>query len=680
MSNIATFQFNKEGFEDLKHYHRGLDWPVVYVIENGKEVYIGETVHVYNRSKDHYKKLERQKLKKIHVITDNTFNKSAALDIESSLIQYMSADGVLTLQNSNGGLKEHSYYNREEYQAKFKGIWEKLKKKKLASKELWNIKNSDLFKYSPYKSLTEDQNTFVERIFEDIKNNKAKTYIVNGQPGTGKTVLATYLVKYLKEHEDTKHLKIALVIPMGALRKTIKTVFSNIKGLSANMVVIANDVAHGDYDLVIVDEAHRLKRRKNLGAAFGAFDKVNKLLGLDKEATHIDWIVKKSKHQVFFYDKNQSVMPTDVDSKQFDKMKNAVKYNLTTQLRVQAGEKYIRFVEDLLNLRNNKDGFGEHDFKLYDDISEMVGDIKKKDKEFGLCRMVAGYAWPWKSNPNRFDNPADYDIEIENCKLKWNSTATDWVNSPNAVNEVGCIHTTQGYDLNYIGIIVGPELKYNPDTEEIYIDRNNYYDRNGRAGVADDKELERYIINIYKTLLTRGIKGTYVYIVDDNLRNYFEKFISGEAFIKQERKISTKLSIKNRIVDVIDTIMIPLIGTVPCGNPILGEENKEDDIVVDKSKIKSGFDYFILRAEGDSMNLAGIEDGDLVLCRQQLKADTGDRVVALLGDNVTIKMYGKKDGRRILFPKSTNPVHQPIIPEEGDSVLGIAQEVLSKDN
>ncbi len=74
-------------------------------------------------------------------------------------------------------------------------------------------------------------------------------------------------------------------------------------------------------------------------------------------------------------------------------------------------------------------------------------------------------------------------------------------------------------------------------------------------------------------------------------------------------------------------------------NPVLGEENKEDDIAVDKSKIKLGFDYFILRAEGDSMNLAGIEDGDLVLCRQQLKADTGDRVVALLGDNVTIKMY-----------------------------------------
>jgi len=76
------------------------------------------------------------------------------------------------------------------------------------------------------------------------------------------------------------------------------------------------------------------------------------------------------------------------------------------------------------------------------------------------------------------------------------------------------------------------------------------------------------------------------------------------------------------------------------------------------------------------MNLAGINDGDLVLCRQQLKADTGDRVVALLGDNVTIKMYDKKDGRRILLPKSTNKVHVPIIPGVGDSVQGVVQEIL----
>ncbi len=125
---------------------------------------------------------------------------------------------------------------------------------------------------------------------------------------------------------------------------------------------------------------------------------------------------------------------------------------------------------------------------------------------------------------------------------------------------------------------------------------------------------------------------------------------------------------------------MPLVGSAPCGNPLLGQENIEEYVPVEKSKIKSGAKYFILRAEGDSMNLAGINDGDLVLCRQQLKADTGDRVVALLGDNVTIKMYDKKNGRRILLPKSINKIHMPITPEEGDSVQGVVQEVVELQN
>jgi len=102
-----------------------------------------------------------------------------------------------------------------------------------------------------------------------------------------------------------------------------------------------------------------------------------------------------------------------------------------------------------------------------------------------------------------------------------------------------------------------------------------------------------------------------------------------------------------------------------------------ENIEVDRAKIKPGYQYFILRAEGDSMNLAGIKDGDLVLCRQQLKADTGDRVISLLGDNVTIKVYGERvGGVRKLLPKSTNKAHKPITPGEGDTVQGIVQEVL----
>ena len=673
MSFITTFQFSDIGIQDLKKNDYGLDWPVVYILENAKEAYVGQTTSAFNRSRQHIKVEERKKLENMHIITDKSYNMSAVTDLESSLIQYMAADGSRILQNANGGMKNHDYYNRKNYREQVGGIWKELQAKGLAKKDILDIENSDLFKYSPYKALTNDQDIFVQKIFEDIKKDKAETYVVNGQPGTGKTVLATYLMKYLKEHEETKDLKIALVIPMNALRTTIKAVFRNIKGLKANMVVTASDIAKDEYDLVIVDEAHRLKRRKNLGAAFGAFDKTNKALGLGREATHVDWIIKNSKKQVFFYDRDQNVMPADVGHSEFDKL-TTTKYTLTTQLRVDAGEKYINFILDILNLRSNND-YGDHDLKLYDDPCEMVADIKKRDEELGLCRVVAGYAWPWLTNPTRNDTPAEYDIDLgSDCKLKWNSIAVDWVNSPFALDEVGCIHTVQGYDLNYVGVIIGPELSYDPIAKKMTIDKSKYHDRNGCAGVTDEEKLKEYIINIYKTLLVRGIKGTYIYVVDENLREYFREVIYGKVKVIPERqKLFERASPE-------DIVMIPLLGHASCGDPIEAIENPEEEIAVGKNKIRPGYRYFIITADGDSMNLAGIQDGDLVLCKFGEKGETGNRVVALLnnGDDVTIKMYDKRDGRRILLPKSTNPRHQPIVPSEGDSVIGVVQEVVKE--
>ena len=233
MSEIVTFPFNREDFDQIKGYKFGRNWPVVYVLENKKEIYIGQTINAYYRSKQHYENPERAKLKEIHIITDEEFNVSAALDIESWLIQYISADGKFTLQNGNGGLKNHNYYDRVKYKTKFEIAWENLREKGLVQNSLVDLKNSDLFKYSPYKSLTEDQLFVAKHIYKDILKNEFNTFVVNGKPGTGKTILATYLFKYLKEKDETKDMKIGLVVPMASLRKTISKVFSKIKGLLA---------------------------------------------------------------------------------------------------------------------------------------------------------------------------------------------------------------------------------------------------------------------------------------------------------------------------------------------------------------------------------------------------------------------------------------------------------------
>lgn len=674
MSNIVTFKYNKDNFDEIKNYNFGRNWPVVYVLEDKKEIYIGQTVNAYYRSKQHYENPERRKLNEIHIITDEEFNVSATLDIESWLIQYISADGKYILQNGNSGLKNHNYYDRVKYKTKFEIAWNELREMGVVSNSLEDLKNSDLFKYSPYKSLTEDQFSVVRQIFKDIKRNEINTFIVNGKPGTGKTILATYLFKYLKEQDETKHMNIGLVVPMTPLRVTIKKVFSKIKGLKSSMVIGPNDVVQDQYDLLIVDESHRLQRRKGI-MGFGAFDNVNRRLGLDNNGTQLDWIMKSSKHQVFLYDENQSIKPADIRPEDFKKL-NAKKYELNSQMRVEAGEEYIKFIEDIFDLRIPKTTtFSNYDLKIFDNAEEMVSKIKEKNKNHKLARVVAGYAWPWHTKLGS-KSIQKYDIEINGLKLIWNSTTRDWVNSANAINEVGCIHTVQGYDLNYVGVIIGPEFYYNPLKKKFGVNKEKYFDTNGRNGITDPNELERYVINIYKTLLTRGIKGTYIYICDENLRNYFKENFRQETGKKidfneiyNEKKIVSPFTM--------EMIRVPLVGSAPCGNPLLGEENIEEYIEVEKSKIKPGYSYFILHATGDSMNLAGINDGDLVLCRQQLKADTGDKVVALLGDNVTIKEYGpREDGVRLLLPKSSNKDHAPITPGEGDSVQGIVQEVL----
>ncbi len=660
MSEIKTFPFNREDFDQIKNFKFGKNWPVVYILEDKKEVYIGQTVNAYFRSKQHYENPERAKLKEIHIITDEEFNISAAFDIESWLIQYISADEKFILQNSNGGLKNHNYYDKVKYKAKFEIAWENLRQMGLVKNTLEDLKNSDLFKYSPYKSLTEDQFTVARQIFKDIKKNEYNTFIVNGKPGTGKTILATYLFKYLKEQEETKNMNIGLVVPMASLRKTIARVFSKIKGLKSNMVIGPNDVVKDKYDLLIVDESHRLQRRKGI-MGYGAFDNVSRGLGLDNNGTQLDWIMKSSKNQIFFYDENQSIKPADIRPEDFRKL-NAKKYELNSQMRVEAGEEYIKFIEDIFDLKIPQNtSFSNYDFKIFDNAEQMVSEIKEKDKKHKLARVVAGYAWPWHTAKGT----RDYDIEIGDLKLVWNSVAQDWVNSPNAINEVGCIHTVQGYDLNYVGVIIGPEFSYDPVNKKFKVDREKYFDINGRNGITDPNELERYVINIYKTLLTRGIKGTYIYIVDQGLRDYFNEIINKEVTsIKKE--ITSKI-IKSPYAG--QMVKLPLFDSAGCGELMFADSTVQEMIDVPVEYISKGSKYFVLRTTGDSMNKAGINDGDLVLCRKNYHPEIGNRVVALIGEDATIKEYYRENGVVVLKPCSTNPKHQPMKFTENEEMI-----------
>ena len=124
------------------------------------------------------------------------------------------------------------------------------------------------------------------------------------------------------------------------------------------------------------------------------------------------------------------------------------------------------------------------------------------------------------------------------------------------------------------------------------------------------------------------------------------------------------------------TVKIPLLGSVACGMPIFADENIEAEISISVELIKKGYKYFLLRAEGDSMNEAGINNGDLLLIRQQQDAENGDRVLALIDNEATVKEYNKSGGVVILKPKSTNKIHQPIILRSDFKIQGIVENVI----
>lgn len=546
---INKYEFSKAGSKEyvLNAFMKN-SWPVVYIIKDDKlkEAYIGESTNAINRMKNHLANEDRLKLKDLLIISCDKFNKSAVLDIESNLIQYMASDGTYALQNGNAGLVDHNYYQRDQYKKLFENVWEHLRTENYAKNDLLRIDNSDLFKYSPYKSLSPDQHDSVLTILSLLTRKDENTIFVEGGAGTGKTILAIYMMKLLQTDIRDYHLdeedevysnelaqiiklkekfpnpRIALVVPMTSLRKTLKKVFGNVKGLKGSMVIGPSEVSKNEYDVLIVDEAHRLRKRKNI-TNYKSFDDANKLLGFDiHDGTELDWILKQSKNQIFFYDEGQSIKPSDIDAEKFLKQKwTSSLLKLESQMRVKGGVDYISYIDNLLHCRlEENDPVFESDsyeLKLYDSLTELYADLKKKEEEHGLCRLLSGYSWEWKSA--KADVP---DITIEGINLKWNGTNEDWINSPNAFNEVGCIHTTQGYDLNYTGIIFGEEIKYNPETKQIEIDASKYKDIKGKSGIQDPALLKEYILNIYKTMMLRGIRGTYLFVCDKELREYFK--------------------------------------------------------------------------------------------------------------------------------------------------------------
>ncbi|BDZ64113.1 DNA/RNA helicase domain-containing protein [Agromyces mangrovi Wang et al. 2018] len=548
---------------------RHANWPVVYTLSNQREIYIGETLNAVVRMRQHLDSPDKQRhrLQAMRIVIDERFNKSACLDLESYLIRLFAADGQFKVLNRNEGITDSDYYDRRRYRESFDQIFEELREQGMFTRDRVHIENSDFFKLSPFKALNDDQAIAVEDIleglFEDLEHDRQSTIVVQGDPGTGKTIVGIFLMKLLRDiqvanpHDKPdadslfsdffaegypdllRGFKIGLVVPQQSLRKSIQNVFKKTPALGADLVLTPFEIGGSDehFDLLIVDEAHRLNQRANQpsGPLNKQFAENNvKLFGKDDLAkTQLDWIRAKSTHQVFLLDAAQSVRPADLPAPVLDALIDETRgshrfYPLASQMRVLAGADYLDFIRKILQASPVQARvFEGYELRLFDDVGEMHDAIRDRDKEFGLARLAAGYAWPYRSK----SDPNAIDIELDGRRLRWNSTQVDWINTPGSLDEVGSIHTVQGYDLNYAGVIIGPELRYDAYAGRMYIDRDSYYDKKGKEnnpklGIEySDEDLLRFITNIYGVLLSRGMRGTFVYACDPALREYLRRFV-----------------------------------------------------------------------------------------------------------------------------------------------------------
>jgi DUF2075 family protein len=380
-------------------------------------------------------------------------------------------------------------------------------------------------------ALIDDQKTALEEILyqhKTLKNGHKKVLIVEGGPGTGKSLIAiNALVDLVKSGVNARY-----VTNNSAPRKVYQAQLAKNKDKSEIDALFSGpdqfkECDSDTYDVVLVDEAHRLT--SNWG-----FYKT-------KGDSQVKAIIAAAKLSVFFIDDLQKVTWNDLGTvAEIEKWGTKFKVEphkriLNMQFRCAGSDSYISWVNQMLELvekTNDLASFDSYDFQVFDSPSEMRDLIFEKNKESNRARLVAGYCWEWVSKKN----PNLYDIEFKDFdfKMKWNlSSDSTWILSPDSVNQVGCIHTSQGLETDYVGVIMGSDIIIrngkvitNPEKRA----KTDQSLRGWKKELAIDEETallkaDQLIKNTYRALLTRGMKGCYLYSVDKETNEYFKSQI-----------------------------------------------------------------------------------------------------------------------------------------------------------
>jgi uncharacterized protein len=539
--------------------------------------------------------------------------------------------------------------------------------------------------------------------------------IVQGGPGTGKSVVAVNLLVEFTKRQLLAQYVSKNAAPRDVYASKLAGSFkkSHINNLFKGSGSYTESEAHV-FDALIVDEAHRLNEKSGMFQNMGE--------------NQVKEIISAAKFSVFFLDEDQIVTMKDIgESDEIQKWATKLgahvhELELQSQFRCNGSDGYLAWVDSALQIRETAnetlDGIS-YDVQVFDSPNELRDAIFRKNRIHNKARLVAGYCWDWISKTDA--SLKDISIKKHDFAMNWNlaSDGNLWILKPESVNEVGCIHTCQGLELDYIGVIIGPD----------FVIRNGQVVANAEMRAKTDSSIKGYkklgqtnpdaakhrteiiIKNTYRTLMTRGSKGCYIFCTDPETNAYFKEVIgtaqeTGVDFENvasilsnhdvQQEVASSFPGLTLKIVNAKD--VKPYQNSVPIYNlaiaagqfsasQIVNEVPQEGDLGAveqyDWVELPDAFrpqpGLFVARVVGESMNRR-IPNGSWCLFKQASGGTRQGKVVLVqhrdiddidTGGHYTIKVYesekashddgGWQHKRIILKPDTTSSGYEPII-------------------
>lgn len=530
----------------------------IYRGTKSKKIYIGQTIHFIDRHKQHYNGTEEKfniaNFDQVIVIFSVHFNRSALDDVESQLITYFTADnskkaGTVSFDNDDvinrtGGNSVNEYVGRENIVSDvILPLWEKelYPRGWVTTPTLDELRTKELVKYSPIKQLTAEQG----QLITEIINNPDRNYVINGDAGTGKTVLLTHLVANILK--DRPEAKIGVVVQPN-WEKTGLNIFK-VYGMNSNYLSITTTTKiiteNKRYDVIIVDESHKLSRR--YGKQHPSFGQVYNIQGFEDCNSHLEILQKMGQQIILMYDVLQSIRPANITREMFQRLTDGYeKKFLHTQFRIQApkgknytsddyvnGIKYLLYKDTKLlsseltnyNPNFNREVFNDKSPDAYfgyvtgKPMHQLIEWIEE-DRNFNaehINRVLSGMFCCTTVDKWNMAHGKDSSIthfHEDGLDRRWNSTQENWINinDADAEEQIGSVFAVQGIDLNKVGVMIGPDIQVNTDgmleaVPDSHINTNNKFSVEEMKDLDNQFEFTLYILNQYYVLLTRGIDG-----------------------------------------------------------------------------------------------------------------------------------------------------------------------------